>query len=485
MSVKTSAVSTALTMNVDDLQKGVAAASNSLKKLGRTAKDIQDSTKKLVLFEQLRLGVSAARGAISSLSGLVRSASDFVTVNTDIIRQQITLADALSISQDQFVGLGQAAANAGIEASQLFEPLSKIGPLVQRAVEGNKDALAVFDQLGLSAERLAKLTAFEQFGAFADAINDIRDANKQALILTKIAGESGLRFREFFAAGSEGFKQLTEESRKLGLGIGEAGVKSIKILDEAIRSANDAVQGLKNLILIDLAPELTAALRGLAERLKVPQFREQLKNFFVDIGKLALEVARQAADFLISVAENLATVVEKLKMLTSIGDPNTQRDALTWFLTPKSMQLTDEQKALFTGVPQPQAAEGNADPAAPQRQLLDSMKGIFAEIQAAAAEAVEPLKAKPAAADNQAQAAVKVQEKNIVAVKELTRATQQNTQQLRGLADGDDIRTASGLNTLLSVEADNFGRAKQVRLLEKIVEKLEKANQNKPAPVNI
>ena len=81
--------------------------------------------------------------------------------------------------------------------------------------------------------------------------------------------------------------------------------------------------------------------------------------------------------------------------------------------------------------------------------------------------------------------AAKVEEENTVAVKELTRATQQNTQQLLGLAGGDDIRTVGGINTLLSVNADNFGRAKQVRLLEKIVEKLEKANQNKPAPVNI
>jgi hypothetical protein len=82
----------------------------------------------------------------------------------------------------------------------------------------------------------------------------------------------------------------------------------------------------------------------------------------------------------------------------------------------------------------------------------------------------------------QAQAA---QEQNTVAVRELTRATDQNTQQLLGLAGGDDIRTAGGLQTLQSVNADNFGRAKQVRLLERIVEKLEKANQNKPVPVNL
>lgn len=486
--MKTSAVSTALTMNTKQLVAGVQAASGSLKKLGKTAADIQKSTDKLVFFEKLKAGVAIAKGVAGTLSGVVRSARDFVTVNTDVIRQQITLAEQLGVTQAEFVGLGQAAANAGIEASQLFEPLSKIPVFVQRAVEGQRDALQVFDQLGLSAERLAKLPAFQQFGAFADAISDIRDASKKALILSKIAGESGLRFRQFFAAGSDGFRKLTEESAKLGLGIGEAGVKAVKILDEAIRSAKDAVQGLKNLLIVELAPDLTKALQGFTEKLKVPEFRAKVLSAMKSIGSLAIDLAKRAADYLLTLAETLATTIEKVSSIANRMDPiypNGISAMLAYGTTPSWVYKNlDRPSAAVNGG----GGWGDDGPIESSRSALAGLQadlqGIFTDIKAAAAAAVKPLQPKPAAGD-QGQAAVKVQEQNVAAVKELTRATQQNTQQLRGLAVGDDIRTAGGINTLLSVRADNFGTAKVVRVLERIAEKLDKANQNKPAPVNI
>ena len=484
--MKTSAVSTALTMNVSELTAGVQAASGSLKKLGKTATDIQKQTGKLVFLEQLRAGVAVAKGAVGALSGIVRSASDFVTVNTEIIRGQITLAEQLGVTQAQVVGLGQAAANAGIEASQLYEPLSKIGPLVQRAVEGNKEALAVFDQLGLSAEKLAKSTAFEQFGAFADAITDIQDANQQALILSKIAGESGLRFREFFAAGSEGFRQLTKESAQLGLGIGEAGVQSIKILDEAIRSAKDAVQGLRNLILVDLAPDITKALKGFTERLKIPEFRTRVVDALASAGRFAIDLAKKAAAFLLDLADVLASTIGKINGLAdSLGkwSKSVPGEGLSnavwpeWLKNPPAPeQLTGGGGGWGDGGDGGRATEG----------IREGFKGIFDSINGLVEETAKSLKGRPApAAGNQGKEAAQVQEKNVVAVKELTKAVEQNTKQLLGLADGDDIRTSAGMQTLQSVNADGFGQPKIVRLLERMVEKLDKANQNRPAPVNL
>jgi uncharacterized protein YoxC len=190
---KMSAVSTAMTMNVENLKQGVKVANDSLKSLSKTAQQTQKAVGQLVLFEKLKLGAKLAAAGIRTLASTTAGISNFVTSTTEALRANIALAESLGISQKEFSGLAQAAKDTGLQVEQLFEPLSKIATLVDNAMSGNEQALALFKELGLSAENLAGMPAFNRIQRIADAIAGIKDLNRQSVVLNKLFGESGQR----------------------------------------------------------------------------------------------------------------------------------------------------------------------------------------------------------------------------------------------------------------------------------------------------
>jgi len=255
----------------------------------------------------------------------------------------------------------------------------------------------------------------------------------------------------------------------------------------------NALSGLRTQLLATVGPTIEGIANYVTDFLSNNQLREQLGQLFREWVQVAIQTVADAVDFVGRFIGSMTDLLDTSLAVVQRIENLVQGLADSYDLVGVGFQRIGNQWARASGAPI--ADDAWLDSAAGQRlarpvnqaaggvgqDVRDTLRSLNESLSRWAAGLVAP----PQQGQFRGVQAQAAQEQNTVAVRELTRATEQQTQQLLGLAGGDDIRTAGGLQTLQSVNADNFGRAKQVRLLERIVEKLEKANQNKPVPVNL
>lgn len=115
--------------------------------------------------------------------------------------------------------LGYAAKSVDLEVSDLTGALRVLTRQTEAAREGSKTAADTFNDLGLSAQEIAKLPVDEQLAATADALLKIEDPSKRAALQMQLFGRSGGKLAALLEQGSVGIDQLRQDFRDLGGGL--------------------------------------------------------------------------------------------------------------------------------------------------------------------------------------------------------------------------------------------------------------------------
>ena len=489
-----SVVSTALTMDISQMTAGVQAAVQNLDKLNatsqKTGRDMAKALKGINFLAGLEKLKLLARAGAASFKALTDSTYGFIDSQLAFVKSQFDVAYSLGLTYNQLQGLSLAAQNAGLSFERIYEPMSKVARKIDDALKGSALSIQNFQRLGLDPQFLIGLSQYDQFKVVVDAINAIENSSERAALAMNLFEESGGKFLQLFATGSVGLAAFENEAKKLGLTLTDLQLGKLLDANKAIISMKNALSGLKTQVLATVGPTVEKIANLVTDFLSQDKLREQLGDLFREWVQVAIKSIAYAIDFVGRFIGSMSEFLDKsLAIVRKIDGVVVGFSDLLDTIS-VGVQYLGNQWARAQGAQIPQDAW--LDSPAGQRlarpvgrafgdigqSVQDTLNGLTEEISNYAKGLVAP----PQQGQFRGVEAAKVEEENTVAVRELTRATQQNTQQLLGLAGGDDIRTAGGLNTLLSVKADNFGQSKQVKLLEKIVEKLEKANQNKPAP---
>lgn len=492
-----SVVSTALTMDISQMTAGVQAAVQNLDKLNnsaqKTGRDMGKALKGINFLAGLEKLKLLAKAGAASFKALTASTYGFIDSQLAFVKSQFDVAYSLGLTYNQLQGLSLAAQNAGLSFERIYEPMSKVARKIDDALKGSALSIQNFQRLGLDPQFLIGLSQYDQFKVVVDAINAIQNSSERAALAMNLFEESGGKFLQLFAAGSGGLASFEKEAKKLGLTLTDLQLGKLLDANKAIISMKNALSGLKTQVLATVGPTVEGIANYVTDLLSKDELREKLGDMFREWVQAAITNIADAVDFVGRFIGSMQEFLDKsLDVLNKIGEL-AQGLADRYDFLDVNFQKLGNQWARAQGA----RIEKDAWVKSPAGQRLarpvgqasgevgQSVRDILASLKEDLSEWAKGLIAPPQQGQFRGVEVAKVEQENTVAVRELTRATQQNTQQLLGLAGGDDIRTAGGINTLLSVQADNFGRAKQVKLLEKIVEKLEKANQNKPAPVNI
>ena len=489
-----SVVSTALTMDISQMTAGVQAAVKNLDKLNnsaqRTGSDLGKALKGVNFLAGLEKLKLLARGVAVSFKALTASTYGFIDTQLAFVKSQFDVAYSLGLTYNQLQGLSLAAQNAGLTFERIYEPMSKVARKIDDALKGSALSIQNFERLGLDPQFLIGLSQYDQFKVVVDSINAIQNSSERAALAMNLFEESGGKFLQLFATGSGGLAAFEKEAEKLGLTLTDLQLGKLLDANRAVISMKNALSGLKTQVLATVGPTIEGIANLVTDFLSQDKLREQLGKLFREWVQAAITNVADAIDFVGRFIGSMTEFLDKsLAIVNRIG--GFVEGASDLFDTISVLfQMGSAQWARANGIQVDEDAWLNSDAgrrlARPVGRANGDVGQSVREVLNGLTEDLSKFAQGLIAPPQQGQfRGVQVQAQNTVAVKELTRATQQNTQQLLGLAGGDDIRTAGGINTLLSVEADNFGRAKQVRLLEKIVQKLDKANQNKPAPVII
>ncbi|MGI9446214.1 MAG: hypothetical protein ACR2NI_00990 [Pirellulales bacterium] len=302
-----SRVATAVTMNAEDIKFGVKQANDSLKKFVSVSKQADNSLKTLKFISVWRAAFDTIGFVMKTVTGtfnkLVRAISNpiaelpfvnamksFIDKTVEAAEVQRNLAISLGISMEQFAGLRLAAETTGISLTQLYEPISKLPRKIDDALRGLSDALTTFQRLpGINLDELGSKKPFEQFTTVIDAINKMPNIGERFAVINKIFEESGLKFRQFFATGSSGLKELINLAKQLDIIPSEDDLAKIRAVKKEMIIIGQQWEAIARDVLIEISPELIAFLKTVRDYLSDPKFKENLvttiKDAFLNFAK--------------------------------------------------------------------------------------------------------------------------------------------------------------------------------------------------------
>ena len=284
-----SVVSTALTMNVADLVKGVNTAVQSLRRLEgattATGRMLDKAFSKLSGAASLQNIVNLGRITRVAYKAASASTYGFITSQLKLVKTNFDVAYSLGLTYNQLQALSLAAQQSGLGLERLYEPMSKVVRKVDDALRGMDTSVQNFARLKLDPGELSKLNAYDQFKVVADALNAIPNAAERSALAMNIFEESGAKFLQLFSAGSKGLEAFEREAVKLGLTLNKIDLGKLLQANEAVIRMQNAWVGLKTTILTQVAPLVTRIAEFMTDLFSNKDFAEKLGRMFASFTK--------------------------------------------------------------------------------------------------------------------------------------------------------------------------------------------------------
>lgn len=147
-----------------------------------------------------------------------------------------------------------------------------------------------FDQLGLEAGELIKLSPEDQFDKIARAIANVENPTIRAARAQDIFGRAGTQLLPLFAAGEEGLDKLKKKAHEMGIVFDQEAADKAAALTDALTTLKGSVQGVTMGIAGKLVPALTIFVDAISTSLTnikgdTGAMTASVLNFFMLIAK--------------------------------------------------------------------------------------------------------------------------------------------------------------------------------------------------------
>ncbi len=247
-------------------------------------KSFQDDLKKVG-----RAAAVAAAAVAAGTALIVKSAFEQI----DALAKT---SDLLGINTRALSALQFAGELTGNSTRNLNLGLQRMTRRIAEASQGMGEAQSALKELGLDAEALTRMPLEEQFEAVSQALVQVESQSQKVRLGFKLFDSEGvalLRTSELLA--EKGLAGITQEADRLGIAISRVDASAIEDANDAILRARARVQGVGNVIAIQLAPIVTA-----------------LANRFTDVGESAVSMSQRVQDSIDFIASGVGIVADAL-----------------------------------------------------------------------------------------------------------------------------------------------------------------------------
>ena len=195
------------------------------------------------------LGPLIAVGGAATFGGMVKSSIDAANRLGD-------LSTRLGVAVEDLSRLQYAAKLTGVSSTTLTTGLQRMTRRISEAANGSGEAIKALDELGLSAEKLSKLSADKQFEVLADALEGVSNPADKVRLSMKLLDSEGVALLQTMAGGSAAIRAMGEESDKAGNTISTQFANNATKANAALNKMSAATTGLVNAMGAALAPAL-------------------------------------------------------------------------------------------------------------------------------------------------------------------------------------------------------------------------------------
>ena len=230
----------------------------------------------------------------------------------------VGFTEFLKAGADEILAVGREARKFGIDVSSMSALLLAAGDAgeafvhglghmertISEAGRGSKEAIAIFQALGLSAQELGSMAPDQAFRAVTDDIKGMGSAYDRAAALQAVFGKAGI---ELMPMLQKDLDAVAESGKKTGQVFGEEGLQNVIRASKAVGEISKTVDGLKRTLAIASAPFIEALAKGFQS--------------LIDKSGGLKELVIKALDVVVSgLAKFLDVLTMVLRQLEAVGD---------------------------------------------------------------------------------------------------------------------------------------------------------------------
>lgn len=266
----------------------------------------------------------AGIGAAAVTAGLAVGAAGFQLLKST--SKQITETDrwakSLRISTQELLAWQFAAEKAGVSGDQMADIFKDIGDKIGDAVLNKSgEAVDALNALGLSAEKLSKVSPDKQLLAIGESIGKISTNAEKTTILESLGNDLS-KLLPLFDNNNEKLKQFIDLAKDYGVAPDPASIDDLVKVNQLFEDMEAQVDGLKmeiaaGLAKVDLTP-LQSSLDKLHDVLTDPVILQGISDLVSEVAQLAGWLVKAAA----GAGQLAASTGNRFAALSGKIDPN-------------------------------------------------------------------------------------------------------------------------------------------------------------------
>lgn len=259
-----------------------------------------------------RFGRRTALVGAGAAAGIFGIANSTATLGDQVAKT----GDKIGIALGPFQELRYAAERSGVSTEKFDSSLERFVKRMGEATQGTGAARKAYEELGLSAEDLAKLTPEKSLEVVADRLSSVENQSQRVAIAAQLFGREGVAMVNMMKDGSAGLQALRKDARATGYVLGEQAARDAEAFKDALLDAQLGMAGMKNTIGAELMPAITDMMGDLSAWMR--ENRDQVSAFASNFGtklKNAIPVLRDIAVGAASTAKTLGLIATNLATL--------------------------------------------------------------------------------------------------------------------------------------------------------------------------
>lgn len=208
-------------------------------------------------------------------------------------------AKSLNISTQELLSWQFAAEKAGVSGDQMADIFKDIGDKIGDAVLNKSgEAVDALNALGLSAEKLSKVSPDKQLLAIGESLGKISTNAEKTTVLESLGNDLS-KLLPLFDNNNEKLKQFLSLAKDYGVAPDPASIDDLVKVNQIFEDIEARVRGLKlelsaGLAKVDLSP-LTDSLDQLRKVLTDPKVLQGITNLVSEVAELTGWLVKSAA----------------------------------------------------------------------------------------------------------------------------------------------------------------------------------------------
>lgn len=254
-----------------------------------------------------RFGRRTALVGAGAAAGIFGIANSTATLGDQVAKT----GDKIGIALGPFQELRYAAERSGVSTEKFDSSLERFVKRMGEATQGTGAARKAYEELGLSAQDLAKLTPEKSLEVVADRLSSVENQSQRVAIAAQLFGREGVAMVNMMKDGSAGLQALRKDARATGYVLSEQAARDAEAFKDAMLDAQLGMAGMKNTIGAELMPAITDMMGDLSAWMR--ENRDQVSAFASNFGTKL----RNAIPVLRDIAVGAASTAKTLGMITS------------------------------------------------------------------------------------------------------------------------------------------------------------------------